>query len=455
MTRLLPRFVLLSFRRFHSLEYRYQRRFSPLGKMLTLGLLLSAIFGVDTRTTLIFQLFALFASLLLVSALTIPFFKPRFRVKRVLPRFVTVDRPFEYTIRVENLSAKPYYDLKVLDNQKDPRPDLETFLNSREPGGEERNWFDRKTAYHRFAWLCRIGSGLALKSGEIPLIHPEESVTVRLQATPGNRGLFQLESTTLAREDPLGLIRSFITIPAPQTVLVLPKRYPLPPDLKIRGNRRYQSGGEGLAGGVGDSEEFVGLRDYRDGDSPRHIHWPSWAKSGRPVVKEYQEEYFTRHGLILDTHGEVSRDLFEEAVSLAATVSVEKRPNDLLLDILFISRQVFRLTVGRGMGEVSQVLEALASVQPAPKTPFDDLANLVLNQTHTLSGLLLILIHWDESRQGLIRKLQARGVHVSVWLMVESRGDYPELERDPFVGEVLVRMIEVGAVQLDLAGGLK
>ena len=33
----------------------------------------------------------------------------------------------------------------------------------------------------------------------------------------------------------------------------------------------------------------------------RKIHWRSWARRGEPVVKEYQEEYFSRIALVLDT----------------------------------------------------------------------------------------------------------------------------------------------------------
>lgn len=56
-----------------------------------------------------------------------------------------------------------------------------------------------------------------------------------------------------------------------------------------------------LSSSTGDAIEFVGTRDYREGDPPRNIHWRSWARRGAPVVKEYQEEYFCRIALILDT----------------------------------------------------------------------------------------------------------------------------------------------------------
>ena len=43
------------------------------------------------------------------------------------------------------------------------------------------------------------------------------------------------------------------------------------------------------------------LRDYRPGDPLQRVHWKSFARTGRPVVKEYQDEFFERHALVLDT----------------------------------------------------------------------------------------------------------------------------------------------------------
>lgn len=91
-----------------------------------------------------------------------------------------------------------------------------------------------------------------------------------------------------------------ISVPLPASVLILPKRYAITP-IALPGNRSYQSDGVALASSVGDSEEFRALRDYRPGDSPRKIHWKSWAKVGKPIFKEEQDEFFVRHALILDT----------------------------------------------------------------------------------------------------------------------------------------------------------
>ena len=50
---------------------------------------------------------------------------------------------------------------------------------------------------------------------------------------------------------------------------MLPRRYAVPL-LTLPGAQKYQEGGVAFAFNVGQSEEFVALRDYRHGDPLRH-----------------------------------------------------------------------------------------------------------------------------------------------------------------------------------------
>src|SRR5439155_21722587 len=102
-----------------------------------------------------------------------------------------------------------------------------------------------------------------------------------VEITPLRRGHLRFKGVTIARLEPLGLVQGLKSIALPQSHLVLPKRYPMA-EIRIAGTRKYQPGGVALASTVGDSEEFVSLRDYRAGDPMRRIHWKSFARGGRP-----------------------------------------------------------------------------------------------------------------------------------------------------------------------------
>ena len=60
-------------------------------------------------------------------------------------------------------------------------------------------------------------------------------------------------------------------------LIVLPQRCRIAIDLLASGSRHFQPGGITSTWSIGESDEFVSSRDYRDGDSMRKIHWANTA----------------------------------------------------------------------------------------------------------------------------------------------------------------------------------
>jgi uncharacterized protein (DUF58 family) len=225
---------------------------------------------------------------------------------------------------------------------------------------------------------------------------------------------------TVARRDPFGLVRSFVKVRAPQTVLVLPRRYRLP-SFSFPGTRQYQPGGVALASSIGESEEFIALREYRPGDPFRRIHWRSWARAGQPIVKEYQDEFFVRYGLVLDScAGPGQANAFEEAISVAASFACTLDTQESLLDLLLVGAQAFCFTAGRGLGRSEQILEILASLSPHGEKTFESLRELVLRHAPHLSACVLVFLSWDESRRALVEDLRAVGLPLLVLVVMSA-----------------------------------
>jgi uncharacterized protein (DUF58 family) len=241
-----------------------------------------------------------------------------------------------------------------------------------------------------------------------------------IEIVPLRRGVLRFSGVTLARPDPFGLFRSFLTLPAPQTVLILPKRYPLPA-ITLPGALRYQAGGIALAANIGRSEEFVALREYRHGDPLRHIHWRSWAKTGKPIVKEFADEFFVRHALVLDTFdSEPHSEVLEEAVSVAASFVCAVLTQESLLDLLFVGADSYCFTAGRGLAQADQMLEILASLKNCADKDFSVLEKLVLNHLAAVSGCICILQRWDEPRRAFVKKLRETGMPLLILVVVRA-----------------------------------
>jgi uncharacterized protein (DUF58 family) len=254
----------------------------------------------------------------------------------------------------------------------------------------------------------------SIQEAPLPDIAPGGSNDAIIRLLPMQRGKLDLPHLIIARSDPLGLLRSFWHYVQAEKIVILPRRYPLPA-LELAGNRRYHLGGVSLAHSIGESEEFVAMRDYRPGDPLRRVHWRSWAKAGKPIVKEYQNEYFVRHALILDTFiSESISPLFEEAVAIAASFLCTFETQESLLDLIFIGLEAYCFTMGRGQATVDAMLEILAAVQTCPAKPFQDIIPVVLERIHLFSSTICVLLGWDAPRQEFVRLLRMHGLPLIV-----------------------------------------
>jgi uncharacterized protein (DUF58 family) len=422
-----------------------RRRFTRAGLCVAAGVVAAGASGVDIENTVNYQAFALLLALLAFALVSSLFFRARFSATRLLPRVGTAGQPLHYCVRVKNLTAKNQTGLALLEDLADPCPAFQDWLAFEL--AESRRVRPFRVAQRRRRNPFRVAE---LQEGEIPPMPPQSEAEARMAIFPRRRGILRFTGVTIARADPLELFRSFVKISAPETVLILPKRYPLPP-VALPGALRYQEGGVALAANVGRSEEFVALRDYRRGDPLRHIHWRSWAKAGKPIVKEFEDEFFVRHALVLDTFDdEPNSEVLEEAVSVAASFACTILTQESLLDLLFVGNQSYCFTAGRGLAHADQMLEILASVNNCADKKFEALEHLVLNHISAVSGCICVLQRWDEARKQLVKKLRALGVPLLVLVVTPPLKD--KLDAGPLRDEPEhFHVLEIGHIEKGLA----
>ncbi len=443
---LLARAAYRVYRLFFGGRYWCQQRFTPAGLGVLCALVATGMMGPDTENNVAYQAFTLLLCLLLVAAAFSWWFRAAYSASRLLPRFGTAGCPLVYTVVVKNLTSKKQAGLTLMEELSDPRPTFQDWRSAQ---------LAQQKEFRSFRFTARRPTNpfrlAAVKEAAVPMATPQEEVQVRLELTPLRRGVLRFEGLRLARPDPLGLFRALARVPLPQATLILPRRYPLPP-MSFPGTLKYQDGGVALASNVGQSEEFVSLRDYRHGDPLRHIHWRSWAKAGKPVVKEFEDEFFVRHALVLDTFTENPySEVFEEAVSVAASFACAIQTQESLLDLLFVGPQSYCCTAGRGLAHTDQMLEILASVRACADQSFGALEHLVLNHISAVSGCICVLLAWDEDRRKFIEKLKTVGVPLLV-LVIVGRAQTPPLDPGPMRDEPdRFRILELGQIKEGLA----
>jgi uncharacterized protein (DUF58 family) len=443
--RLIYKLIYRIYRANSGLWHRAKRRFTLPGLCVAGGTVAAGVVGLDVENTVAYQTFALLVALLIFAFVASHFFRAKFSASRVLPRFGTVGQPLSYRVWIKNLTARTQTGLTLLEDFADPRPPFAEWLAFQLAESKRLRPF-RVTGRRRNHPFRRVN----LTDTEVPPLPPNGEAEARVEIRPLRRGVLHFTGVTLARPDPLGLFRAFSKISAPQTVLILPKRYLLPP-IALPGAMKYQQGGVALAANIGRSEEFVALREYRRGDPLRHIHWRSWAKTGSPIVKEFEDEFFVRHALVLDTFtDEPHSETLEEAVSVAASFACTVLTQESLLDLLFVGPESYCFTAGRGLAHADQMLEILASVRACGDKPFGTLEHLVLNHVAAVSGCICVLQRWDEARKKLVEKLRALDVPVLVLVIAQPGGTKPDA--GPLRGEPeRFQVLEIGRIEEQLA----
>ena len=426
----MKKLLFLSFRATAWLKHWFLSRFTPAGRLVFAAMVFCAFFGMNTAANMAYQGFTFMAALVICAYFMGLFFRSPLAVERKAPRFGSVGSVLSYRVRVVNRKARKAAGLFLSERAPDPRPGFGEFSAAREPLQEKRNLFDRVVGYHRWMWLVNLNARAAFDTVPVPDLGPGGAAEVTLTLTPTRRGRLDLGGMTVSRPDPLNLYRAFRAEKEPGSILILPRRYRLPP-VDLPGRRRHQPGGVSLASSVGDAEEFVSLRDYRPGDPIRLIHWRSWAKTGKPIVKEYQEEYFVRHALILDTFWPVrGDDRFEEAVSLAASFVSAVDTRESLLDLLFVGTDAYCFTGGRGLAHTDRMLEILAAAQVCTDRPFSTLTAMARQRAGILSGCILVLLGWDEQRRALVETLQGLSLPTLV-VPVMEKGEIEDIDPGP------------------------
>jgi len=440
------RILYIFYRLFSGARHRAMRRITGPGRAVVVGTVVAAMMGIDPDNTVGYQAFTLLFAMLVVGTVFTFYFRLRCSAVRLLPRFGTAGQPFNYRVAIRNLTPRTQVGLTLLENLADPRPSYRDWKALQLE--DEKHIRPFRISRRRRTIPFQLAT---VKEAVVPPMAAKQEVQTEVQVTPLRRGILQFDSVSLARTDPFGLFRTFVKRPLPQSVLILPKRYWLPP-VALPGVMKYQQGGVALASNVGQSDEFVALREYRRGDPIRHIHWRSWAKVGKPIVKEFEDEFFVRHALVLDTFTERPHsDEFEEAVSVAASFACTVLTQESLLDLLFVGTEAYCFTAGRGLAHADQMLEILASVRPCPDRPFSSLETLVLNHASALSGCICVLLAWDEERRDLVAKLKALGLPVLVLVVCEKVSAKP-LDPGPMRdAPEYLHALEIGRIEEQLA----
>ncbi len=159
----------------------------------------------------------------------------------------------------------------------------------------------------------------------VPMLGPRQTLRVDLDFVDVRRGVYSGGAIDLCSASPVGLARSRRRLKAACPLVVYPAWHALAGD--------WTSGQKNTGYMVSSAiptrhtaSDYLGVRDYRPGDSPRSIHWRSAARTGNLAVIEYARQSAITPVFLVDNFSDANRgegadSSFETAVTIAASLA--------------------------------------------------------------------------------------------------------------------------------------
>ena len=203
---------------------------------------------------------------------------------------------------------------------------------------------------------------------------PRSGIEIDYRVSPAERGDALFGRTELQLVSPLGLWQQQRQTGIPETVRVYPNFAEISTYTLLATDNRLSQIGVRRKQRRGQGSEFFQLREFRQGDSQRQIHWQASARQRKLISRDYHDEKDQQVIFVLDTgrrmrHRDEGRAHLDQALNAVLLLSyVAVRQGDAV-GILTIGGEKRWIPPRKGQDTVNRLLESLynleSSVDPA------------------------------------------------------------------------------------------
>jgi uncharacterized protein (DUF58 family) len=258
------------------------------------------------------------------------------------------------------------------------------------------------------------------------------------------RGRFRLGPLTISGGDPFGIfqVSRELALPGASTLIVYPQTFELPEFAPLIG---VMPGGDTMRRRTPYVTTNVsGVRDYAPGDSFNRIHWPSSARTGRLISKEFELDPTADVWLFLDLEHAAQSELpwpvevawteprlpwevssepvlppstVEYGIVCAASLAKHFIERDRGVGFIAYSQQRQVIPADRGERQLSKILETLAVIQAEGRIPISEI--LAAEGAHLGRNTSAVVITSTDQPYWIAaaRDMRQRGLNVVAVLM--------------------------------------
>ena len=248
--------------------------------------------------------------------------------------------------------------------------------------------------------------------------HSTEMWANRIVAS--RRGDYIIGPIAVTSADPFGIFRHRRTFGTAQQVMVYPATVPLP--LFALPRRGSPGEGERRSPFSSTSPMVTSVREYLPTDTFGRIHWPSTARTGQLMVKQFEQDTGSDVWLVLDLHrsvqaGEGDDSTEEYGVTIAASMAHRLLDSGLAVGLYAFGEEPIHMLPGRGYAHQDRIFRSLATARAFGAKPLEaaleEGRHLGLDQSTMVIITPSVDPRWPEAANWLFR----RGSQVSTVLL--------------------------------------
>lgn len=233
------------------------------------------------------------------------------------------------------------------------------------------------------------------------------------RATIHERGIHTFGPLSVMTRFPFGLTNSWFKFAPQNQILVSPRLGELRNPWRRFLQRERVLGQTPLRQQGATEGDFYSLRQWRNGDSRRWIHWRSSARLGQLVVQQFEKQNERHVCLLLDLWKPAEPtandlDQVETIASFLATAVVSlcrSSAGDLTIGLFGAESHWHAGTPSRPFQNL--ILDALATIQPSSAPELSSAWDRLLRDKNATQSILIVTSRTQESVEAIIRDDQS------------------------------------------------
>jgi uncharacterized protein (DUF58 family) len=250
-----------------------------------------------------------------------------------------------------------------------------------------------------------LHKGLVKGSSYTPVAYLEAPAGIQVETsyevTPQRRGIFELGPFFLYGGDPFGFYKCWrkVDLKSEMTVLPCPASFTYYNPASV--SQLAQDELETIPVG-GASTEFLGVREYVQGEPLKHVHWPSTARMGQLISRQYELNVAASISTLLLAEdvlleGSEADNPLEYSLSMIAGIGSATASERFQFSYLGIEGSEQKTHSGTGRQSYQELAVKLSRTHTAERSQLDDLNRRIL--AYLPAGSRLIVFAPDGGKE--------------------------------------------------------